>query len=82
MSSNSLYRTSDLYFASYLSSTDIEMVATEQEMDKGRKKLIFIFKISDADKERCRTLFFGGAGTVKVRRFVDALKSLKEMTYI
>jgi len=78
----SIYSTSDIYFASYLCSVEIEMVSTEEEMgDDGRTKLKFVFKVSSSNVRRLRASYFAGHGTVKVRKFVDNLKALKSMVY-
>jgi len=78
-----LYRTSDIYFASYLLSMDLEMVTTEEESGgDGNRKLIFVFRIPEPDIRRLKASFFGGHATVKVRAFVDNLRALKSMVYI
>lgn len=78
-----LYRTSDIYFASYLCSIDIELVTTESEQgNDGGKKLVFVFKAPESDIKRLKASYFGGHATVKVRAFVDNLKALKSMVYI
>ena len=78
----SLYRTSDIYFAAYLCSIDLEMVTTETSAgNDGKEKLIFVFNIPESDIGRLKASFFGGHATVKVRKFVDNLKALKSMVY-
>ncbi len=77
-----LYRTSDIYFAAYLCALDIEMTATENEVKEGQKKLVFVFQVQKADLGRLKASFFGGSGTVKVRKFVDSLKALKSMCFV
>jgi len=77
-----LYRTSDIYFASYLCSIDLEMVTTEEESgNDGNRKLVFVFRIPESDIGRLKASFFGGHATVKVRTFVDNLRALKSMVY-
>jgi hypothetical protein len=77
-----LYRTSDIYFAAYLCSIDLEMVTTEAEAGgDGHRKLIFVFKIPDSDIGRMKASYFGGHATVKVRAYVDNLRALKSMVY-
>lgn len=78
-----LYRTSDIYFAAYLCSIEIEMVNTEEEQGAdGGRKLVFVFKVPEADLQRMKSSYFGGQATVKVRNFVDNLKALKALVYI
>ena len=77
-----LYRTSDIYFASYLCSIELEMVTTEEEPgNDGNRKLVFVFKIPNQEIGRLKASFFGGHATVKVRTFVDNLRNLKSMVY-
>jgi len=77
-----LWRSSDLYFASFLVSLGFPLTTTESAaMANGSKKVIFVFTISDADLMKSKSLYFGGSGTVKARLFVDNLRSLKQMVY-
>lgn len=77
-----LYRTSDIYFAAYLCSIDLEMMTTENETgDEGNRKLVFVFRIPESDIARLKASYFSGHGTVKVRAFVDNLRALKSMVY-
>jgi hypothetical protein len=76
------YRTSDIYFASYLCSIDLPMVKTEsEEGNDGNRKLVFIFKVPESDIGRLKASYFGGHATVRVRSFVDNLRALKSMVY-
>ena len=77
-----LYRTSDIYFASYLASLDIPLKTTEAEKTENGKKVVFVFQMPDADLQRMKATFFGGTGTVKARRFVDNIRSLKSMCFV
>jgi len=77
-----LYRTSDIYFSSYLCCIDLEMVTTEEEPgNDGGRKLVFVFRVPESDIGRLKASFFGGHATVKVRPFVDNLRALKSMVY-
>ena len=76
------YRSSDIYFCSYLASLDIPLLTTETEKaPDGGKKVVFLFRIKESDLQRLKSSFFGGTGTVKARRFVDNIRSLKSMTH-
>ena len=77
-----LYRTSDIYFSSYLTSLDIPLKTTETERTDGGKKVVFVFQMNDADLQRMKATYFGGTGTVKARRFVDNIRSLKSMCFV
>jgi hypothetical protein len=79
-----LYRTSDLYFAAYLSSIDVPLLASEAGTgEDGRKRVVWVFSVpTDSDLRRIKAAYFGGTATVKARRFVDSLRSLKQMCYV
>jgi hypothetical protein len=77
-----LYRTSDIHFAAFLCSLDIPMKATEDDKRGDKPKKVFIFEMKETDKQRMKTLYFSGTGTVKARTFVDNLRSLKSMCYV
>lgn len=77
-----LYKTSDIYFAAYLCSIDLDLVTTETEKgNDGNRKLVFVFNVPNPDIERLKASFFGGNATVKVRTFVNNLRALKSMVY-
>jgi len=82
MSVPKLYRTSDIYFASFLCSLEVPLETTENEKGGDGRKVIFVFRLEDSDLRRMKTLYFGGSGTVKARAFVDHIRSLKSMCYI
>jgi hypothetical protein len=81
-----LYRTSDIYFAAYLCSIDIPLQASEKEDNgHGRDRVVWVFKVPSKDGvgiKRMKAAYFGGTATVKARRFVDNLKSLKSMCFV
>jgi len=81
-----LYRTSDIYFSAYLCSIDVPLQASENESDEhGRRRVVWVFKMPAGDGvgiKRMKSAYFGGTATVKVRQFVDNLKSLKSMCFV
>jgi len=77
-----LYRTSDIYFASYLCAIDVVLQTTERQQSDNHTKVIFVFKVARPDLDRMRAAFFGGHATVKVQRYVEALRNLKQMCYV
>lgn len=79
---NTLYRTSDLYWSAYLCALDIPLVASEVEGGGGAPKVVFVFKIPRGDLSRLKSSYFGGSGTVKARKFVDSLRSLKSLCHV
>ena len=78
---DTLYRTSDLYFASYLCALDIPLATSESDANDSRK-VIFVFKMPGEDLGRLKASYFGGTGTVHARKFVDSLRSLKSLTHV
>ena len=82
MAETRLYRTSDIHFAAYLCSIDFPLTTTEQEnAANGHRKVVFVFTIPKNAVEKVKASFFGGTGTVKARKFVDNLRSLKSMCF-
>lgn len=78
-----LYRSSDIYFSAFLCSLDITLTTTETERTpEGAKKVVFVFRLPDADLQKLKASYFGGTGTVKARRFVDNIRSLKSMCFV
>lgn len=83
MSGVKQYRTSDLYFAAYLCSLDFPLVTTENgASSEGSKKIVFLFNIMEDDLPKVKASYFGGTGTVKARKFVDNLRSLKSICFV
>ena len=77
-----MYRTSDIYFAAYLCSLDLRLVTTERgAAAAGGDKVVFLFDVPEGDLPKVKASYFGGAGTVKARKFVDNLRSLKSMCF-
>jgi hypothetical protein len=76
------YKTSDIYFASYLCALDLDLVNTEEQKGSdNNRKLVFVFKVPEPDIGRLKASYFGNRATIKVRSFVDNLKSLKSMIH-
>jgi len=82
-SDSKLYRTSDIYFGAYLCSLDFILEATENAKSStdGSRKMVFVFKVTDEHLRRAKTSYFSGTGTVKARKFVDNIRSLKQMCF-
>jgi len=79
---SSTYRTSDIYFSAFLCSLDFPLVTTEvAKTPDGGKKVVFLFKIPPNELPKIKASYFGGTGTVKARKFVDNLRSLKSICY-
>ena len=77
-----LYRTSDIYFASYLCSVDFPLTTTEtKETPDGGHKVVFVFSLPEGEINRIKAGFFGGSATVKARIFVDNLRNLKSLCH-
>jgi hypothetical protein len=82
MGETRLYRTSDIHFAAYLCSIDFPLTTTENESSpNGHRKVVFVFTIPNGAVDKVKAAYFGGTGTVKARKFVDNLRSLKSMCF-
>ena len=75
-----VYSTSDIYFAAYLCATGMNLINTQKD-EKDSKKVIFVFKIPMNTIERIKAAYFGGSADVKAKKFVEQIKSLKEMIH-
>ncbi len=81
-SRTTLYRTSDINFSAFLCSLDFPLTATEQQTSpNGHRKVVFVFSIPAGAIEKMKASYFGGTGTVRARKFVDNLRSLKAMCF-
>jgi len=77
-----LYRTSDIYFASYLCAVEVVLETTERETVDDRSKVVFVFRVPKNKIDRLRAGFFGGHATVKVQAYVQAIRNLKQMCFV
>lgn len=75
------YSTSDIHFGSYLIALDIPLKRTDIE-ENGKRKVIFVFDVPKNNLVTLKNDYFGGKGTVKVQKFVQALRSLKSVCFI
>ena len=77
-----LYRTSDIYFGSYLMSIDVPLMDTEKQRgDDGGRRVVFVFKVPESEIGRMKAAYFGGSGTVRARKYVDNLRNLKSLCF-
>jgi len=71
------YRTSDLYFASYLKVAGLELTATE----KDGRKVVFVFKKTDFIRD-LKKEYFNKTAKVSALNFVDEIRNMKSLTYM
>lgn len=77
------YTTSDIYFAAFMAALDIPLECTENEFsESGKKKVVFVFRIPKNHREQLKKLFFSGTGTVHALKFVNLIRSFKQMCFI
>jgi hypothetical protein len=76
------YKTCDLYFSAFLCAIDIPMITTETDASEGNRKIVFVFRVPRKDFDRIKASYFGGSGTVKVQKYVQALRSLKSLCFV
>lgn len=72
-----LYKTSDLYFASYLKVSGMELLKTEVD---GRK-VVFVFEKHSKFKDLKRE-YFNRTSRVPALTFVDEIRSMKSLTFM
>ena len=71
-----MYKTTDLYLASYLDAVGFKVVGTE-----GDRKKTFVFE-QDAEAMKQEIIkFTNREATVEARALVDAIKNFKALTY-
>ncbi len=71
------YKTSDLYFASFLKTAGVPLSGTEVE----GKKIFFIFNDSGTIKE-LKKEYFNRSALVPALTFVDEIRSMKALTHM
>jgi ssRNA-specific RNase YbeY (16S rRNA maturation enzyme) len=71
------YKTSDLYFASFLKCVGVALITTEIE----GKKISFVFEDKGTIKE-LKKQYFNREATVPALNFVDEIRSMKALTYM
>lgn len=71
------YRTSDLYFASYLKVAGLELIATE----KDGRKVVFVFRKTDFIRD-LKKEYFNKTAKVSALNFVDEIRNMKSLTYM
>jgi len=72
------YRTSDLYFAAYLRVAQVPLVDTEREGER----VIFLFENQGASVMReLKRQYFADVAKVNVMSFVQAIRTMKALTY-
>lgn len=75
------YKTSDLFFGSFLCSLDFPLKGTEKDPNNS-SKVVFVFEIESGALVHAKRLYFGGQGTVLASKFVDNMRRLKSLCYI
>lgn len=73
----SLYKTSDLYFAAFLKTAGLDIITTEI-MDK---KVVFVFEKVDLIRELKRE-YFNRTARVAALSYVDEIRNLKSLTHM
>lgn len=77
MNVNERYKTSDLYFASFLKTVGVPLLGTEVE----GKKISFVFADSGTIKE-LKKEYFNRTAIVPALTFVDEIRSMKALTHM
>ena len=74
------FKTSDLYFASYLIASGCKFTNTEKKA--GHKcKTVFVIEPGEQDIRELSSEFFSGAAIINVSQFISTLKNLKSLCF-
>lgn len=79
-----IYKTSDIYLASYAIAKGYTMVSTDKlrQQNKNRIKTFFALQISKQQLQVLKTQFYSGQkDNVNVSRYTTALKNLKSVCF-
>ena len=72
------YKTSDLYYAAFLSVSGVNMLGTERDR---QGKVSFLFENRDNCIHDLKEAYFTSRAEVKARRFVDEIRNLKHLIH-
>ena len=75
-------KTSDIYYAAYVSALGVPLQCTEKVKDGNKEKTIFVFETSDEEEQKYKSDFFGGTGDIKALQYMYALRSLKSLCFM
>ncbi len=77
-----LYKTSDLYFSAYLCSSGVELHSHEAiEGFKQKKKVIFMFDLTEEELKEHKVGYFNRKGKVIAKDYVESFRELKEKCF-
>lgn len=78
-----MYKTCDIYFASFLISMGNKLACTEIVPDNGKDKTVFCFDIPPDKGRGLKNVFFGDKETLNVNAnsFISTFKNLKSLCY-
>lgn len=75
------FKTSDLYFASFLIASGITFKGTEKKNDRNKIKTVFILDDNKDEVSKLATGFYSGNADVNVTKFTSTLKNLKSLCF-
>ena len=75
-------KTSDIYYAAYVSALGVPLQCTEKDKSSGKEKTIFVFDVSEDEEQKYKADFFGGTGDIKALQYMYALRSLKSLCFM
>ena len=75
-------KTSDIYYAAYISALGVSMQHTEKVKDGNKEKTIFCFEVTEEEEQKMKSDFFGGTGDIKALQYMYALRSLKSLCFM
>ncbi len=78
-----IYKTADIYLASFIIARGYVMKSTEKLNDRSRTKTFFVLSIPKEKLESLKAEFYSGQDSnVNVSRYTTALKNLKSVCFM
>lgn len=78
-----IYKTADIYLASFIVARGYTIQSTEKLTDKNRTKTFFVLVIPKEELDELKTQFYSGQGlNVNVSRYTMSLKNLKSICFM
>lgn len=77
-----IYKTADIYLASFIIAKGYAMTSTEKLSDRNRIKTFFVLDVPQSLLNQLKNQFYSGQGeNVNVSRYTTALKNLKSVCF-
>lgn len=79
---NDIYKTSDIYLASFIIARGYSMLSVDKINDKNKTKVFFTLNIGKQQCDKLKTQFYSGQDfNVNIFRYTATLKNLKSVCF-